>query len=160
MAETVRVVRKTTRYHWPDVQLNFWLIVFLAASATTLGVFAYFITVQQQMSLNSPWYMPFWVATGSLGILFVVLIIYLVSTRQLIPGIVILGSFILFVLFLTGLVKISIELFGPQGSVSTNCALIDPPPREPSEASLAYLQNLNVCEFDNKIKQSRVGHPF
>ena len=89
--------------------------------------------------------MPFWVATGALGVLFVFIIIYLVSTRQLIPGIVILGSFILFVLFLTGLIKISIELFGPQGSVNTNCALYTAPPKEPSIPTLAYLENSNIC---------------
>ncbi|KAI9851970.1 MAG: hypothetical protein M1838_002259 [Thelocarpon superellum] len=122
MAETVRVIRRTTRYRWPDLQLNIWLIIFLAASATLTGIFANFMTIQNQLGLGIPWYFPYWVSVGALGILFVAIIIWLTATRQLIPGVVVIGSFILFVLFLTGLIKISIELWGPSGSVSMNCS--------------------------------------
>lgn len=43
------------RYHWPEIQLNIWLIVVLAGSATCLGIFAWFMTVQSQMDLGVPW---------------------------------------------------------------------------------------------------------
>ena len=56
MAETVRVVRRTSaRYRWPDVQLNLWLLIFLAASATLLGIFASFISIQNQLQIGIPW---------------------------------------------------------------------------------------------------------
>ncbi|KAI9680884.1 MAG: hypothetical protein M1817_004324 [Caeruleum heppii] len=147
MAETVRVIRRTTRYHWPDGQLNFWLLIFLVGSATILGIHAFFMSVQSQLEVGIPWYFPFWVATGSLGVLFVLIIIYLTSSRQLIPGIVMLGSFILFVLYLTGLIKESIELWGPQGSVNQNCQryVYDQASRGQSIYTLAYLEQANIC---------------
>lgn len=48
--------RGARRYHWPEVQLNVWIIVVLAGAATCLGVFAWFMTVQTQMRLGTPWY--------------------------------------------------------------------------------------------------------
>ena len=92
-------------------------------------------------------YMPFWVATGSLGILFALLIIYLVATRQLIPPVVILGSVILFVLFLTGLIKISIELFGPSGGVNSTCTqyVQNNESKGQSIYTLAWLEQNNIC---------------
>lgn len=50
----VRVVR-TRRYRWPAVQLNFWLLIMLVASCTILGIFASFITVQNQLEVGIPW---------------------------------------------------------------------------------------------------------
>ncbi|KAI9790074.1 MAG: hypothetical protein M1816_005544 [Peltula sp. TS41687] len=147
MAETVRVVRRTTRYHWPDVQLNIWILIFLASSATLLGIFANFMSIQNSLQLGIPWYMPYWIAVGSLGILFVLLIIGLVSNRQLIPAVVMLGSFILFVLFLTGLIKISIELFGASGGVNASCTqyVQNRSSKGPSLDTLAWLQQNNIC---------------
>lgn len=51
----VLVVERRRKYHWPEAQLNFWLIIMLAAAATTLGIFAFFMSVQQQMRLGIPW---------------------------------------------------------------------------------------------------------
>jgi hypothetical protein len=39
----------------------------------------------------------------------------------LIPGIILLGSFVLFVLWLTTLIETAIQLFGPAGNVNSNC---------------------------------------
>lgn len=46
------------RYYWPELQLNIWIIVVLSGSATCLGIFAWFMTVQAQMQLGTPWYDP------------------------------------------------------------------------------------------------------
>lgn len=55
MARTVyRETRR--RYHWPEIQLNIWIVIVLAGSATCLGIFAWFMTVQTQMELGIPWY--------------------------------------------------------------------------------------------------------
>ena len=51
----VRQVR-TRRYRWPALQLNFWLLVMIVGSAVNLGVFANFITIQNQLLLGIPWY--------------------------------------------------------------------------------------------------------
>lgn len=44
------------RYQWPEVQLNLWILIILSASATVLGIFAWFITVQNQLQIGTPWY--------------------------------------------------------------------------------------------------------
>ena len=53
--ETVQVRRRFRQYQWPEAQLNFWLLVMFAAAATELGVFVYFMTVQAQVRVPSPW---------------------------------------------------------------------------------------------------------
>lgn len=51
------VYRETRRkYRWPEVQLNIWIFVILAAASTVLGIFAWFIAVQQQLEIGVPWY--------------------------------------------------------------------------------------------------------
>ena len=54
--EIIRVVERRRKYHWPEAQLNFWLIVMCAAGATQVGVFAYFMQVQATMRQGVPWY--------------------------------------------------------------------------------------------------------
>lgn len=54
MTEVV-VQRVRTKYHWPALQLNFWLLIMIIGSATILGIFSYFITVQQQLQVGIPW---------------------------------------------------------------------------------------------------------
>lgn len=55
MSEIV-VQRVRTKYHWPAVQLNFWMLMMLISSCVTLGIFAFFVTVQRQLLLLTPWY--------------------------------------------------------------------------------------------------------
>lgn len=51
------VYRETRRkYRWPEVQLNLWIFVILAAASTVLGIFAWFMVVQQQLGIGIPWY--------------------------------------------------------------------------------------------------------
>lgn len=56
-----------------------------------------------------------------LTIIFVAAVSTLYYIHLLLPILVMLWSFILFVLWLTGLIKQSIELWGPQGSVNDYC---------------------------------------
>lgn len=166
MTEVV-VVERRKKYHWPEAQLNFWLIIFLAASATVLGIFSFFMSVQQQMQVGTPWSVrpsiifshedksadpwnrlfPYAVTVSALAVLFFILILSLISQRQLLPGIVIIGSFILFVLWLTALIETSIQLFGPSGSVNGNCQLYvqSQPFSGPSINTLAWMQQNNIC---------------
>jgi len=55
MTEMV-VQRIRTKYHWPPVQLNFWILIMLIGSATILGIFSSFVTVQNQLRVGIPWY--------------------------------------------------------------------------------------------------------
>jgi len=147
VTEEVRIVR-TRRYRWPAVQLNFWLLIMLIASATIVGIFAWFMTVQQQLQLGIPWQFPYWVTVGGISILFILIMLYLISQRSLLPGVVILGSFILFVLFLVGLIVTSIELWGPTGNVNGNCNLYvsDQQSFGQSINTLAWLEQSSICQ--------------
>jgi ABC-type multidrug transport system fused ATPase/permease subunit len=129
------------RYHWPELQLNIWIMIVFSASAICLGVFAWFMAVQTELKLGIPWYLPnpklkklytdgirgrlfpFMVVSGALGVFFIVLILFLAAKRFLLPGIIIVGSFILFVLWLTGLIETSLQLFGVVGNVDDNCQI-------------------------------------
>ncbi|KZF24692.1 hypothetical protein L228DRAFT_237597 [Xylona heveae TC161] len=145
MAGMVLVRRK---YHWPEAQLNIWVIIMLAAAATVLGIFADFITVQHTLRLGIPWLFPFEVATGSLAILFIIVMLVLIGRRMLLPGIVLVGTFILFVLWLTGLVETSITLFGASNNVNWNCQryVNDQKVTGQSINTLAWLQQNSICQ--------------
>ncbi|ODM19295.1 hypothetical protein SI65_05912 [Aspergillus cristatus] len=115
------VRRVYRRYHWPELQLNFWLLIVLASSCVNLGIFAWLMAVQSQLKLGTPWLFPFMVVSGALGIFFIALILILAMQRFLLPGIIIVGSFVLFVLWLTGLVETALQLYGVVGSVNDSC---------------------------------------
>lgn len=54
VSRTRVVVRQS--YYWPDWQLNLWIIVMLAAGGLLVGVFAEFLSIQQQLGhLGIPW---------------------------------------------------------------------------------------------------------
>lgn len=84
------------------------------------------------------------IAVGALTILFLAAILALINQRQLLPGIVVLGTFILFVLWLTGLIETSIQLYGPKGSVNFYCQHYTKS-SGPSQATLAYLEMVGLC---------------
>ena len=97
---------------------------------------------------------PYLITVASLALFFILIMLILISRRMLLPGIVLLGSFILFVLFLTGLIETSIQLFGPSGSVNGECSIyIQANPQSGSQtaaqgiSTLAWLQQNSICEF-------------
>ncbi|KAF7854510.1 uncharacterized protein EAF02_011685 [Botrytis sinoallii] len=145
---TVLLTRTRTKYRWPPLQLNFWILMMLIASCTILGISAYFVAVQNQLHLHVPWYFPYWVVSASLGVVFLLIMLWLISQRQLLPGIVILGTFILFVLWLVGLIVWSIELWGPTGNVNGNCNLYVTanPQSGPYSSTLAWLMQHSICQ--------------
>src|SRR3569833_771470 len=68
-------------------------------------------------------YFPYYITVACIAILFVGMLLFLIFQRRLLPSIVMIGGFLLFVLWLVGLIVVSIELWGPTGSVSSNCYL-------------------------------------
>lgn len=70
--------------------------------------------------------------------------VLLIAQNMLLPGIIVLGSFILFVLFLTGLIETSIQLYGPKGSVNGYCNLYRARSGV-SEDTLAWLETNGLC---------------
>lgn len=92
--------------------------------------------------------MPYGIAIGSLTVLLVIVMLLLIYQRRLIPGIVTIMSFILFVLFLTGLIETAIQVFGPQGDINGNCQLyvFNNPQTGVSVNTLAWLQQNSTCQ--------------
>lgn len=94
-------------------------------------------------------YFPYFITVASLTILFIGGLFWLIATRRLLPAIVMIAAFILFVLWLTGLIVVAVELFGPSGSISTSChvEVFSQNPKGQTQEVLAYLQQKNICKF-------------
>lgn len=93
-------------------------------------------------------YFPYYMTVASLTIIFILGLFWLIAQRRLLPAIVMIGAFILFVLWLTGLIIVAIELFGPSGSISSNCDIevFSRNPKGQTIEVLAFLQQKNICE--------------
>ncbi|KAI9825378.1 MAG: hypothetical protein M1819_000544 [Sarea resinae] len=119
----------------------------MAAAGTTLGVFADFITIQNAMKLGIPWIIPYEVTVSSLTIFFMLLMLVLITRRMLLPNVVMIGTFILFVLWLTGLIETGIQLFGSAADVNSNCNryIEDHKVTGQSIDTLAWLQQDAIC---------------
>ncbi|KAM7205121.1 hypothetical protein V8F20_003258 [Naviculisporaceae sp. PSN 640] len=143
-----RVVERVHKYHWPAVQLNLWMLIMLIAACTIIGVFSTFIQIQQTLLLPIPWYFPYCITVASLVVAFILLLLWLIFQRRLLPSIVMIGGFILFVLWLVGLIVISVQLWGPSGSVSSVCniSVFAQNPTGQSEHTLAWLQQKSICQ--------------
>lgn len=92
--------------------------------------------------------MPYGITVGALLVIFILIILGLVFQRRLIPGVVILGSFILLVLFIAGLVGTAIQLFGPQSNINGNCQqyVFGMPLRQLDVYTLAWLEQNSICQ--------------
>lgn len=167
-----RVTEKIHRYQWPAWQLNLWMLIMLIASCCIIGVFSTFIQTQQTLGLPVPWsarpsptippstpsqtnpfparYFPYYITVASLVVAFIILLLSLIYQRRLLPSIVLIGAFILFVLWLVGLIVVSVQLWGPTGSVSGNCNLFvfgaNPQPHGQNVQALAWLQQRSICQ--------------
>ncbi|KAM7213370.1 hypothetical protein V8F06_011220 [Rhypophila decipiens] len=142
------VEQRVHKYHWPAVQLNIWMLIMLIAACTIIGVFSTFIQIQQTLLLPIPWYFPYYITVASLAVVFILLLLWLIFQRRLLPSIVMIGGFILFVLWLVGLIVISVQLWGPSGSVSSVCniSVFAQNPTGQSEATLAWLEQKSICQ--------------
>jgi len=98
------------------------------------------------MTLGIPWLFPFGVTVGCLTVLFVAVMLMLSANNALTPGILIVFCFVLFVLYITGLVDTGIQLFGP-GSVASNCKkyVTDNNIKGVNVNTLAWLEQNNIC---------------
>jgi hypothetical protein len=87
------------------------------------------------------------VVTSALGVAFIFLVLALITRHFLLPGILILGSFILFVLWLAGLIETSLQLYGVAGSVNDNCQnyVVDNVSRGNNINTLAWLTQNTIC---------------
>ncbi|KNG52693.1 arginase-like protein [Stemphylium lycopersici] len=139
------VVRE--KYYWPDLQLNIWTIVMLATAGTILGVNAQFMDQQNRLGLGTPWIMPYGVTVGALAIIFIMIEIVYIAQRKLLPGIMMLLSFILLVLFIAGVIGTAIQLFaGPNINNQCNTYVFNSDASGANLNTLAFLQQRNICQ--------------
>ncbi|KAK4443313.1 hypothetical protein QBC34DRAFT_212139 [Podospora aff. communis PSN243] len=145
-----RRVERIHKYHWPALQLNFWMLIMLISACCIIGVFATFIEIQKVLLLPVPWYFPYYITVSALVVAFIILLLWLIFQRRLLPSIVMIGGFILFILWIVGLIVISVQVWGPSGSVSSNCNLFvfgaNPQPTGQTVQTLAWLEQRSICQ--------------
>lgn len=92
-------------------------------------------------------YFPYFITVAGLTIIYIAILLWLISQRRLLPSIVIIGAFMFFVLWMVGLIVVSIELWGPTGSVSANCnnLVFGQDPGSSSQERLAWLAQRSIC---------------
>ena len=85
---------------------------------------------------------------GSLTVAFVIIELVIWSQRPLVPGLMLLCSFILLVLYITGIVETAVQLFGP-GNVSSNCSTFVSGQSKTgvSLVTLAWLEENTICKL-------------
>jgi len=149
MARTVvgEAVVVRERYYWPDAQLNFWTIIMLVTASTILGINATFMSDQNTLRQPTPWLFPYGVTVGSLAIVFILIELILIMQQRLLPGIMMLLSFILLVLFVTGIIATAIQLFGGN-NVNNLCQTYVNNMKftGPSGNTLAWLEQNSLCQ--------------
>jgi hypothetical protein len=92
--------------------------------------------------------MPYGVTVGTLAIIFIIVEIVYIAQRKLLPGTMMLLSFILLVLFIAGIIGTAIQLFaGPNINNQCNTYVFNDDARGPNMDTLAFLQQRNICEY-------------
>ncbi|KAK1065896.1 hypothetical protein LTR74_007610 [Friedmanniomyces endolithicus] len=140
------VVRQS--YYWPDQQLNLWIIIMLATGGVLIGVFAAFVRDQQQFGLGIPWIMPYGITVGALTVIFVWIMLALIYQGRLLPGVVIVGSFILLILYITGIIETALQLFRNTNGIIGQCNSLNSyaPQGGLTVDVLAYLELQSICQ--------------
>lgn len=92
--------------------------------------------------------MPYGVTVGALAIIFIIIEIVYISQRRLLPGVMMLFSFILLVLFIAGIIGTAIQLFaGPNINNQCNMFVFDDASSGANMNTLAFLQQRNICKL-------------
>lgn len=89
--------------------------------------------------------LSYMITVSALMIVFIIIMLGLISQQQLLPGVVVLGSFILFVLWLTGLIQTSITLYGPSGAMNSYCGSRPNTQVINSQQTAVWLANSSLC---------------
>lgn len=90
---------------------------------------------------------PFAITTGSLTIFLIALLSWFSKNQTLTPQLLLLLSFIMFVLYLTGLIETGLLLFGA-GQVSNSCKAAQATGiRGVSVNTLAWIAQNNICTY-------------
>jgi hypothetical protein len=100
--------------------------------------------------------MPYGVTVGALALIFLLVEIVYIAQRKLLPTVMMLLSFILFVLFIAGIIGTAIQLFtGPNINNQCNTFVFNDDVSGPSANTLAFLQQRNICK-STAFRRARV----
>lgn len=92
-------------------------------------------------------YLPYYITVSALVIVFIWLMLWLIFQRRLLPAIVMIGGFMLFILWVVGLIVVSVALWGPNGVASAcNDQVFNQNPTGQTLETLAWLQQQSVCQ--------------
>ncbi|KAF2666730.1 hypothetical protein BT63DRAFT_457686 [Microthyrium microscopicum] len=139
-------VQRRQTFRWPQTQFNAFMILILVTAGVLIGIFGEFVQIQNQMGLGIPWLFPYGITVGSLTVLLIIILLVFSNNGTLTPPILMVFSFVLGVLYITGLVDTGIQLFGP-ASVSGNCNTYVSGNKITGSSvyTLAWLQQNNIC---------------
>lgn len=102
--------------------------------------------------------MPYGVTVGALAIIFIIIEIAYIAQRKLLPGTMMLLSFILLVLFIAGIIGTAIQLFaGPNINNQCNTYVFNDNSSGPNANTLAFLQQRNICMYTKREEDSVGG---
>lgn len=97
--------------------------------------------------------MPYGVTVGALAIIFIIIEIVYIAQRKLLPGTMMLLSFILLVLFIAGIIGTAIQLFaGPNINNQCNTYVFNDNSNGPNANTLAFLQQRNICTYPTVLR--------
>ena len=92
-------------------------------------------------------YFPYYITVASFSILYVSLLVFLLSRHRLLPAIVMIGAFLVSVLWFVGLVVVSLQLWGGNGvNGECNLRVFDRNPTGDSRETLAWMMEKSICE--------------
>ncbi|KAJ4419476.1 hypothetical protein N0V82_004921 [Gnomoniopsis sp. IMI 355080] len=92
-------------------------------------------------------YFPYYITVSALVIVFIGLMLWLIFQRRLLPAIVMIGGFMLFILWVVGLIVVSVALWGPDGvSSACNAQVFNKNPTGQTLETLAWLQQQSICQ--------------
>jgi hypothetical protein len=92
---------------------------------------------------------PYWITSASVSLAFVILLIYLIFNRQLLPRILGMGSFILCLLWLVGVIMTSLKLWVLNGGMNDHCQFYvnENSKTGKSVQTYAWLEQHSICDL-------------
>lgn len=102
--------------------------------------------------------MPYGVTVGALTIIFVIIELILIAQRKLLPGVMMLLSFVLFVLYIAGAVGTGIQLFGGN-NINNQCNrfVFNNRTYGATQETLAWLQQQNICKHCSRLQDEEAS---
>lgn len=87
--------------------------------------------------------------TSALALFFIIFVLVLAAQGFLLPGIILVGTFILFALWLTGLIETSLQMYGVVANINDNCQIWVYDNRQGGDNldTMAWIAQSNICTF-------------